>query len=249
MKKHLVLAGGGHAHMMTLANLHQFVERGHRVTVIQPSAYHYYSGMGPGMLGTTYRPEEIRFATKHVVKKKGGTFVLGKIARVDPEAKTVALESGESLPFDVISFNVGSHVPRNPHHRRRCRYLCRQTDRETIGSPTADPRTGVTKKNHHRNHRRGTFSRRNRRKHLAFGPRRWKPPARDHHLHQQKPPARSPARGSHQSLCLIDVKRNQGFGAEQGKRGRYRSNSTGLGPSAGDGHHFRGRRCQAVFGF
>jgi NADH dehydrogenase FAD-containing subunit len=111
MKKRLVLAGGGHAHMMTLANLNQFVERGHRVTVIQPSTYHYYSGMGPGMLGKTYRPEEIRFATRHVVEKKGGTFVLGKIARVDQKAKTVALESGESLPFDVISFNVGSHVP------------------------------------------------------------------------------------------------------------------------------------------
>jgi NADH dehydrogenase FAD-containing subunit len=113
MKKHLVLAGGGHAHMMTLAHLHQFVEKGHQVTVIQPSAYHYYSGMGPGMLGRQYRPEEIRFATRRVVEKKGGRFVLGKIAGADPAAGTVRLESGESLPFDVISFNVGSHVPQS----------------------------------------------------------------------------------------------------------------------------------------
>jgi NADH dehydrogenase FAD-containing subunit len=113
LKKHLVLAGGGHAHMMTLANLHQFIQRGHRVTVIQPSVHHYYSGMGPGMLGGTYRPEDIRFATKHVVEKKGGRFVSGKIARVDPKTATVYLESGESVPFDVISFNVGSQVPEN----------------------------------------------------------------------------------------------------------------------------------------
>ena len=51
MKKHLVLVGGGHAHMVTLAHIHRFVEKGYRVTVIGPSAYHYYSGMGPGMLG------------------------------------------------------------------------------------------------------------------------------------------------------------------------------------------------------
>ena len=53
MAKHLVLVGGGHAHMMTLANINAFVAKGHRVTVIGPSEHHYYSGMGPGMLGGT----------------------------------------------------------------------------------------------------------------------------------------------------------------------------------------------------
>jgi NADH dehydrogenase FAD-containing subunit len=66
--QHLVLIGGGHAHMVTLAKLYTFVEKGHRVTVIGPSDHHYYSGMGPGMLGKTYTPAEIRFATRHVVQ-------------------------------------------------------------------------------------------------------------------------------------------------------------------------------------
>jgi len=112
MGKHLVLVGGGHAHMLTQANLHTFVEKGHRVTVIGPSADHYYSGMGPGMLGGTYAPEEIRFATRHVVEKKGGAFVLGKAVRVQADEKTVILESGEAISYDVISFNAGSYVPR-----------------------------------------------------------------------------------------------------------------------------------------
>ena len=111
MGKHLVLVGGGHAHMVTLANLHKFVEKGHNVMVIGPSAYHYYSGMGPGMLGKIYTPDAIRFATKHVVEKQGGTFVLGKAARVDPDEKTVFLESGETVSYDVLSFNAGSYVP------------------------------------------------------------------------------------------------------------------------------------------
>ena len=60
--------------MMTLENIHRFVEKGVKVTVIGPSFHHYYSGMGPGMLGGTYRPEEIRFATKKVVQNQGGDF-------------------------------------------------------------------------------------------------------------------------------------------------------------------------------
>ncbi|MBC2712176.1 MAG: FAD-dependent oxidoreductase [Desulfosarcina sp.] len=111
MHKRLVLIGGGHAHMVTLANLGKIIEKGHSVTVIGPSDYHYYSGMGPGMLSGTYRPEEIRFATRHVVEKQRGTFLLGKAARIDPEKKTVVLESGDTIPYDVLSCNAGSHVP------------------------------------------------------------------------------------------------------------------------------------------
>ena len=113
MKKNLVLAGGGHAHMVTLSNLKRFIEKGYRVTVIQPSEHHYYSGMGPGMLGKTYTPDEIRFATRHVTEKMGGTFVLGRIDRIDAAARSVHLESGDSISYDLISCNLGSQVPQN----------------------------------------------------------------------------------------------------------------------------------------
>jgi NADH dehydrogenase FAD-containing subunit len=113
MKKQLLLIGGGHAHMVTLANLQCFVERGFGVTVIQPSEYHYYSGMGPGMLGGTYQPEDIRFATRKVVETKGGRFVLGIANRIDPDKKLVYLEnSEEAIPYDVLSCNAGSYVTR-----------------------------------------------------------------------------------------------------------------------------------------
>jgi NADH dehydrogenase FAD-containing subunit len=111
MKKRLVLAGGGHAHMVTLANMQRIVDRGHSVTVIQPSAYHYYSGMGPGMLGGTYRPDDIRFATRRQVENQGGEFVMGKVAHIDARAQAVHLEDGGVLPYDVLSCNLGSFVP------------------------------------------------------------------------------------------------------------------------------------------
>ena len=110
MGKHLVLIGGGHAHMVTLSKLHTFIDAGHQVTVIGPSDYHYYSGMGPGMLGKTYAPDDIRFRTRHVVEKQGGTFVRDVAVGVDPKAQKVFLQSGDPVEYDVASFNSGSQV-------------------------------------------------------------------------------------------------------------------------------------------
>lgn len=111
MKKHLVLVGGGHAHMLTLKNLHAFTDKGHSVTVIGPSPYHYYSGMGPGMLSHIYSPDDIRFATERVVSKQGGHFILDRVVRIAAGEKTVHLASGRSITYDVLSVNAGSDVP------------------------------------------------------------------------------------------------------------------------------------------
>ena len=111
MTKRLVIAGGGHAHMLTLAHLDEFVTKGFEVTVIGPDTHHYYSGMGPGMLGGTYRPEEIRFATKDLVEKKGGVFKHAKVICIQPVERTLRLSTGEVVPYDVLSCNLGSQVP------------------------------------------------------------------------------------------------------------------------------------------
>lgn len=110
--KELVLLGGGHAHMVTLANLRTILTAGYRVTVIQPSEYHYYSGMGPGMLGGSYHPSQIRFATRRVVEGQGGRFICARAWSIDPKKQLVQLEgSEERLQYDVLSCNVGSSVP------------------------------------------------------------------------------------------------------------------------------------------
>jgi NADH dehydrogenase FAD-containing subunit len=107
---HLLLAGGGHAHLMTLAGISAIIGQGHRVTVVAPSPFHYYSGMGPGMLGGTYSAAEIRFATQKVVEQQGGAFVLDRVTRIAAEAQTVLLASGREIAYDVLSCNTGSQV-------------------------------------------------------------------------------------------------------------------------------------------
>jgi NADH dehydrogenase FAD-containing subunit len=109
--KSLVLAGAGHAHMTILSHIREIVDQGFRVVVVGPSEHHYYSGMGPGVLGGTYTPEEIRFPVKRMVDDGGGTFLLDRVVRVDPVEKKLFLESGRSVGYDVVSFNTGSFVP------------------------------------------------------------------------------------------------------------------------------------------
>jgi NADH dehydrogenase FAD-containing subunit len=111
MKKRLVLAGGGHAHMVLLAHMQELTGKGYHVTVINPSEHHYYSGMGPGMLGGSYAPQQIRFATQHVTEKMGGSFIRAKVVRIAPEAQQVICDNGETVPYDVLSCNLGSQVP------------------------------------------------------------------------------------------------------------------------------------------
>jgi NADH dehydrogenase FAD-containing subunit len=111
MSKHLVLVGGGHAHMTVLLNLHKYVARGHGVTLIGPSPYHYYSGMGPGLLSGIYRPHNVRFHLKKMAEDRGGTFIQDTVTRIDPDRKTLILKSGNEVRYDAVSFNTGSYVP------------------------------------------------------------------------------------------------------------------------------------------
>jgi NADH dehydrogenase FAD-containing subunit len=111
MGKHLVLAGCGHAHLSVSVDIPRFIAQGHRVTVISPSPFHYYSGMGPGLLGGVYRPEEVRFHIQKTVEDRGAGFVLGKVVRVEPEGRRLLVDSGETISYDVVSFNTGSYVP------------------------------------------------------------------------------------------------------------------------------------------
>jgi NADH dehydrogenase FAD-containing subunit len=114
MRKNLVLVGGGHAHLTTLLNLASYVQRGHRVTIIGPSPYHYYSGMGPGMLSGIYSPQEVRFHVKRMVQDRGGTFLEDKVMRIDPVKRILFLQSEKQIPYNVVSFNTGSEVPLHP---------------------------------------------------------------------------------------------------------------------------------------
>ncbi|MBI5075932.1 MAG: FAD-dependent oxidoreductase [Nitrospirae bacterium] len=110
MKKHLVFVGGGHAHLTALSRIKDYVDRGHRVTVVSAYAYQYYSGMGPGMLSGIYRPQDIRFNIKKMTEDRGGDFIEDRVVSIKPQERSLILASGKSITYDAVSFNIGSEV-------------------------------------------------------------------------------------------------------------------------------------------
>jgi NADH dehydrogenase FAD-containing subunit len=109
MKK-LILAGAGHAHLVTMMNIGEFIRAGYSVTVLGPGDYHYYSGMGPGLLSNIYQPSETRFAVREMTEARGGKFVYGCVERIESEQNRIRLTSGAVLDYDVLSCNLGSDV-------------------------------------------------------------------------------------------------------------------------------------------
>lgn len=81
------------------------------MTLVSPSPYHYYSGMGPGMLSGMYHPREVRFHIRRMAESQGASFVQEKAVGVDPSQHLLILESGRKIEYDVVSFNTGSEVP------------------------------------------------------------------------------------------------------------------------------------------
>jgi NADH dehydrogenase FAD-containing subunit len=116
MPKHLVFVGGGHAHLTALTGLRDTVRAGHRVTLIGPSPYHYYSGMGPGLLSGIYRPAEARFHVKKMAEDRGAAFIEDRVVLVDPVRRSLLLASGAEVRYDAVSFNTGSEVPSDLLH-------------------------------------------------------------------------------------------------------------------------------------
>ncbi len=110
MTGRLVLVGGGHAHLTLLLHCRQYLDQGIGVTLVSVSPYHYYSGMGPGLLAGTYRPQEIRFHVRKMATDRGAEFIRDRVLRLDPKERLLHLESGRTLGYDMVSFNTGSDV-------------------------------------------------------------------------------------------------------------------------------------------
>jgi NADH dehydrogenase FAD-containing subunit len=110
-RKRLVFVGGGHVHLLSLKNADQFIRTGVEVTVIGPDRFHYYSGMGPGMISRIYRPEQVRFDVQTMVESRGGKFVKDRVVSFDPADRTLSLQGGGKISYDLASFNIGSYIP------------------------------------------------------------------------------------------------------------------------------------------
>ncbi len=110
-KKRIVLAGGGHAHLYSLARTRELIRRGFDVTLVDRSPHLYYSGMATGVISGVYAPDEHRIDVRRLVEKGGGTFVEARVTEIRSDDREFVLETGDSVPYDAASVCLGSEVP------------------------------------------------------------------------------------------------------------------------------------------
>ncbi|HEU4922953.1 MAG TPA: FAD-dependent oxidoreductase [Burkholderiales bacterium] len=108
--KRVVLIGAGHAHLVVLRSLAEKPLYNARIALVSPHAKQVYSGMLPGILAGHYRRAEAEVDIAALAERGQVEFVPGKAQRLDPDKKTLTLESGEGSGYDIASINAGSLV-------------------------------------------------------------------------------------------------------------------------------------------
>ena len=106
----IVLAGGGHANLYALRRTGELTRRGFDVVLVDSSEDLFYSGMATGVLSGSYKPGENRIGIRRLVERGGGRFVRGRVARVLHRDRGLLLEDGRTVPYDSVSFCLGSET-------------------------------------------------------------------------------------------------------------------------------------------
>jgi selenide,water dikinase len=106
--RHLVLAGGGHAHVEVLRRLARRPLPGWRVTLLTREEHSPYSGMLPGVAAGLYRPAQALIDTRALAARAGAELVLDRVEGLDPAARRLHRGGGEPLPYDLLSVDTGA---------------------------------------------------------------------------------------------------------------------------------------------
>lgn len=113
MAKTVVLVGAGHAHLEVARQAQRFRAQGLRLVLIDPGQF-WYSGLATGMLGGMYTKADDQIDPQALINACGGEFLCASVTRVDIGTRTLTLSSGAEFNYDLVSFNVGSHIATPP---------------------------------------------------------------------------------------------------------------------------------------
>lgn len=103
----IVFVGGGHTHSLVLHAMRQRPFANAAVTVINPGRTAPYSGMLPGFVAGHYPREALNIDIAQLCDEVGARFIDGRAVAMAGDARTVLLEDGTALPYDLASFDVG----------------------------------------------------------------------------------------------------------------------------------------------
>ena len=107
-KLKLLLVGGGHGHVYVLKQLQKMSWPHVEVALLSPSRFQYYSGMFAGFVEGLYSLEQIRIDLAKLASRAGIKWVPGSAVKIDPHLQIVFTDQGETLDYDMVSFDIGS---------------------------------------------------------------------------------------------------------------------------------------------
>ncbi|MFT6818110.1 MAG: selenide,water dikinase [Myxococcota bacterium] len=108
--RHLVLVGGGHAHVEVLRSFAMLRPPGVRVTVVMDRTTSAYSGMVPAYIAGSVTLSDLQIDVWPLARRAGATVIEARMTQVEPAAKRVMLDGRQPLAYDVCSIDIGGSV-------------------------------------------------------------------------------------------------------------------------------------------
>ncbi|MGC6530800.1 MAG: selenide, water dikinase SelD [Candidatus Puniceispirillaceae bacterium] len=105
---HLVLIGGGHAHVNVLKSFGMRPIDGLTITLISDVTNAPYSGMLPGYIEGVWDKDEIHIDLVRLASFAGANFIHDEVTAIDANARQIAIKNHPAMRYDIISINSGA---------------------------------------------------------------------------------------------------------------------------------------------
>jgi selenide,water dikinase len=106
--QHLVLVGGGHAHVHVLASFGKRPMAGVQVTLVARDVRTPYSGMIPGFVAGRYSFDACHIDLAALSARTGARLVHAEAVGLDRASRLVLVKDQPPLAYDVLSLDVGA---------------------------------------------------------------------------------------------------------------------------------------------
>ncbi len=105
--RHLVLVGGGHAHVFVLKAFGENPVESLSITLVAKELAAPYSGMLPGFVAGHYPLEACQIDLVRLARYAGARLIHGSAVAIDRQNRSLQIEGQEAVAYDYLSLDTG----------------------------------------------------------------------------------------------------------------------------------------------